>query len=265
MTSNRISSSLGFTRVLAHRARRNFSLAGTVFVSALVLLGVASAPASAMPKPTQIPTASVTAVQLPNSVAPDVFCAVSGEDSPAPGLSGDLRYLSDDGKYSVYGSADGLIDGSRGGFILEPPCPTKRAPSGRSMTLVLTDAASLTLANASPPTCGRIWLVVPGPLATAQIGDKIGLPAPLGTSTGNSVFVYFEGTQEVYNLIWQAGIYVTDKIHVPGTKQTTFVLSTRATVSTSDVSNNAELINHSTSTSLGTYCVPLDLRVVVTQ
>src|SRR5450830_1369905 len=101
MTSNRISSSSGFTRTLTHRARRNFPLAVTAFVSTLVLLGVASAPASAMPKPTQTPTASVTAVQLPNSVAPDVSCAVSGEDSPAPGLYGDLR--NSNGTYSVYG------------------------------------------------------------------------------------------------------------------------------------------------------------------
>jgi hypothetical protein len=216
-----------------------------------------------MPKPTPTPTASVTTVQLPNSVAPDV-CAVGTEDPPPPGLYGDLRDLN--GAYSVYGSADGLIDGSRGGFILEPPCPTKRAPIGRAMTLVLTDAASANLANASLPTCGRIWLVVPGPLATAKIGDIIGLPAPPGTSTGNSVFVYFSpGAQEVYNLIWQAGIYVVNKFPGPGNNQTTFVLSTRATVSNFYLSNNAELINYSTSTSLGFYCVPLDLTVVVTQ
>ena len=267
MRSKRISSNADFVPVLAHRARRNFPLAVTAFVSTLVLLGGAWTPASATPKPTPTPTASVTAVQLPNSVAPDLVCAVGGEDVPSPGLYGDGRDLN--GAQSVYSFNDGLIDGSRGGFILEPPCPTRKAPIGRAMTLVLTDAASAMLAppNASLPTCGRIWLVVPGvpgPLATAQIGDIIGLAAPPGTSTGNSVFVYFApGTSPyVYNLIWQAGIRVTSRTTVGN--QITLGLSTRGD-SSSDLSGDAELINHSTSTGLGFYCVPLDLTVVVTQ
>jgi hypothetical protein len=53
--------------------------------------------------------------------------------------------------------------------------------------------------------------------------------------------------------------------HDPLTNQTTLVLSTRATVSGLYLSNRAELINHSTGRSLGFYCVPLDLKVVVTQ
>jgi hypothetical protein len=270
MRSKRISSNTDFMPILAHRARRNFPLAVTAFVSTLVLLGIAWTPASAMPKATPTPTASVTAVQLPNSVAPAV-CAVAGEDLASPGLYGDGQHLAADGS-SVYGFNGGLIDGSRGGFILEPPCPTKSVPIGRAMTLVLTDAASAELAppNASLPICGRIWLVVPGvpgPLATAQVNDIIGLAALPGTSTGNSVFVYFApGTSPyVYNLIWQAGIRVTSRTDTGN--QTTLGLSTRGDSSKgwSDLSGDAELINHSTSTGLGHYCVPLDLTVVVTQ
>lgn len=268
MRSKRSSSNADFMPVLAHRARRTFPLAVKAFVSALLLLGVASAPASAMPKPTPTPTASVTTVQLPNSLVPDPACA-SSED---PGLHGDGQDLAADGS-SIYGSADGLIDGSRGGFILEPPCPTKRAPIGRAMTLVLTDAASAELAPpyASLPICGGIWLVVPGypvPLATAQPGQIIGgVDAPPGTSTGNSVFVYFApGTSPyVYNLIWQAGIRVTGNTPGPGSNQRTITLTTRGDSSHPDLSGNAELINHSTSSDLGYYCVPLDLTVVVTQ
>src|SRR5690349_4025297 len=119
MRSKRLSINAGFMPFLAHRTRRNSPLVVTAFVSALVLLSGAWTPASATPKPTPTPTASVTAVQLPNSVAPDSVCATGTEDTPSPGLYGDGRALND--TQSVYGSADGLIDGSRGGFILEPP------------------------------------------------------------------------------------------------------------------------------------------------
>jgi hypothetical protein len=178
------------------------------------------------------------------------------------GLYGDGRDLATDGS-SIYGSADGLIVGSRGGFVLEPVCSkTKPKPTtSRGMNLVLP-AAALTQFSGAIPECGNIWLVVPG-LVNAQPGDIIGVPAPPGSSTGNSVFVYFVPGAKVYNLVWQYGIRVLTRTSGPGINQITLTLSTRDL--SSDLSDGAQLIDHGQGVGLGFYCVPLDLTVVVTQ
>jgi hypothetical protein len=265
MTSNRISSSSGSTRVLAHRARRNFPLAVTAFVSTLVLLGVAWTPASAMPKPTPGPSASATVHLL----------AIPGLGFDCPGttpvIESEVTGLYWDGR-GPYGSADGLMfDSQTWSFVLPPVCPTtKPTPTlGRELNLFLPAAARARFSNAALPKCGRIWLVVPS-LRNVLEGTIVGVP---GSSTGN-VFVYFvpdtdgngkfEPTHDgVYNLRWQKGIRVTSRT-VSG-NQTTFLLSTVDPNPSFDLSDGAQLINHSTGADLGFYCVPLDLTVVVTQ
>jgi hypothetical protein len=234
-------------------------ISATAFVSILVLLAMASSPAAAAPKPGGSASATVALPAPPSSSAFTCDGIATGE---VTGLYWDERGL--------YGSADGLSFNSQTwSFLLAPVCPTKRKPIAREMNLLLPDAASAQFGDAAIPKCGRIWVTVPD-LVNANTNDIVGVAAPPGSSTGNTVFVYFvpdtnhdgkfDPQDGVYNVRWQSGIRVVSRTPGPGTGQTTFVLSSQP-----DLSNTAQLINHSTNQDLGFYCIPLDLTVVVTQ
>lgn len=229
--------------------RRSTASCRTRSLGALVLVAFwilgAAVPAGAAPKRTYY-------TDLP-SVTGTSVC--DGVDVGVTGL-----YQDGLGTYSASGPA-----------VLQPLCATRRS-SGRAVNLLLPGPAAGNL-NGPIATCGPIWLSMPG-LLDAQAGDILGLPAPPGSSSGDTVFLYFltdsngDGKfanpgDDQYNVRWQAGIYVQSRSETPN--GTVFVLSTKD-VSRPDLSGAAELIHRNSPSgeiSLGSFCIPLELTVRV--